>query len=172
MKKLIAITLVVTGVLAASSFANRPATAQKLQARFYCGQSYNTATKKIMPTTYVATSAKSEPVALIRWKSALGEYTPQMRCDTVSQKFQSAWKSGKLRYVAAGTDPANREGIICGLADKSQKCDRSTMLFTLRSRKDAGDVVTEIDSIRRGTASRPLDQSASGEIADLGELLK
>jgi hypothetical protein len=172
MKKFIAISLIVTGLLAAGSVANRPATAIKPQARFYCGQSYNTTTKKSVPTTFVATSAKSEPIALIRWKSALGEYTPQIRCDTVSQKFQSAWQSGKLRYVVAGTDPASRAGIICGLADKSQKCDRSTMLFTLRSRKDAGAVVTEIDSIRRGTTSAPLDESAGTEIADLEELLK
>ena len=144
---------------------------RSVQARFYCGQSYNPEAKKIMPTTFVATSAKSEPIALIRWKSGFGEYTPQGRCDKVSQKFQLAWKSGNLKYITAGTDKSTRQGIICGLANNNQKCDESKMLFTLRSDRDAGDVVSSINDIRSGRAG-VINQSTGDKLVDLEELLK
>jgi hypothetical protein len=171
MKKLIALGLVATVIVATALSASRPATAQKIQARFYCGQSYNPKAKKIMPTTFVATSAKSEPISLIRWESAVGEYTPQLRCNLVSQKFQSAWKSGNLKYITAGTDKSTRQGIICGLATPTQTCDASKQLFTLRSGRDAEGVISSINDIRVGRAG-VINQSGGDNIVDLEELLK
>lgn len=171
MKKLIVLTLV-TGVVVTELTASRPATAQKVQARFYCGQSYHPEAKKIVPTTFVATSARAEPIALLRWKSAFGAYSPQTRCNMVSQKFQSAWKNGNLRYIAAGTDQASGQGIICGLANNTQTCDKSKLLFTLRSRRDAGDVISSINDIRAGRSGGVTDQSSGGEVVNLEELLR
>ena len=173
MKKLIAFALIATGLLAVGLSANHPATAQKVQARFYCGQSYNTEAKKIMPTTFVATSTRAEPIALIRWKAGFGAYTPQMRCDQVSQKFHTAWQSGNLKSIAAGTDKASGQGIICGLASSNQTCDGSKMLFTLRSHKDAGDVIRSINDLRVGRSGNGVtNQNTGGEVTDLEELLK
>lgn len=171
MKKLITLALISAGLLATGLSTSLPATAQKVQARFYCGQSYNPGAKKIMPTTFVATSAKSEPIALIRWKLGFGAYSPQMRCNMVSQKFQSAWQSGNLKYIASGTDKASGQGIICGLANTTQTCNGSKLLFTLRNHQDAGDVISSINDIKRGGTGIS-DQSAGGEVTNLEELLK
>ena len=153
-----------------SSLADQPV--QKLQVRFYCGQSFDISSNKILPTTFAATSARTEPVALIRWNSHLSSYKPQTRCDLVSQKFQTAWSGGKLHFISAGISQKTGQGIICGTANKTQKCDESQMLFTLKNSKDAGDIVTKIGQIQRGADSSPITQSSSNEYIDLEELLK
>lgn len=145
--------------------------AQKPQVRFYCGQSFDISTNKILPTTFAATSVRQDPVAIIRWKSALG-YSPQNRCTIVSSNFQKAWNIGRLRFLRAGTSQKTGQGIICGTATKVKKCDESQMLFTLRNANDANDVIGNIREIQRGTNRDPISQSSGDEVVDLEEVLK
>jgi Circadian oscillating protein COP23 len=58
-------------------------------SKFYCGQS------KSVPTTMAQTSRGAVPV--IHWISTLGEdFTPEYRCKTVSEKFQTFYNDGML----------------------------------------------------------------------------
>ena len=142
------------------------------QVRFYCGQSFDNSSQKILPTTFAATSQRKEPVAIIRWKFGMGKYTPQARCNTVSPKFQTAWTGGKLNFITAGT-AKNGAGIICGIASKEQACDESTMLFTLKNATQAQETIAGIDGIKRGGAGGPISQSSGSiEPVNLDELLK
>lgn len=146
-------------------------TSQK-QVRFYCGQSFDNSSQKILPTTFAATSERKDPVAIIRWKFGMGSYTPQSRCNSVSPKFQTAWTGGRLHFITAGT-AKNGAGIICGVASRDRACDESTMLFTLKNTKQAQETIAGIEGIRGGSAGGPVSQSSGAiEPVSLDELLK
>lgn len=161
---LITTELIILGIQ--SSLANPPT------VRFYCGQSFDPEQKKILPTTFVATSARSESIAIIRWSSGFGGYSPQVRCNMVSTKFQSAWTGGSLKFIKAGVSNQTGQGIICGTADRQQKCDDSQILFTLKNHQDAKNVITSINNIRTGKTSGPIAQSSGDSIVDFEELTK
>jgi hypothetical protein len=149
-----------------SSMANPPT------VRFYCGQSFDADQNKILPTTFVATSARTESIAIIRWKTGFGGYSPQVRCNMVSTKFQTAWTGGNLRFIKSGVSNQTGQGIICGTADRQQKCEDSQILFTLKNHQDAKNIITNINNIRAGKTSNPLLQSSGDLLVDLEQLMK
>jgi Circadian oscillating protein COP23 len=172
MKKILS-TLTVLSCLA-SSFTLAPSATsapQNLVVRFYCGQSFDPNSNKIIPTTLIATSARREPVAFIQWKSkSFGKYTPKSRCAIVSPKLQQAWEAKRLRYLTAGTSPQTGQGIICGSSTKTQ-CNNSNMLFTLNSGADASEVIARIREIQSGKTSNPIAQSSGDNSVDMQELV-
>jgi Circadian oscillating protein COP23 len=137
------------------------------KVRFYCGQTFDPNSNQIVPTTLVATSAKQEPIALIQWKSKLnGKYTPQVRCNMVSSKFQQAWETKRLTYLTAGVAKSGA-GLICGIKSRATPCNESTMLFTLLNGADATETIDRIKNIRSGTGSNPLPQSSGNEVVEV-----
>jgi Circadian oscillating protein COP23 len=168
-KLLILATLLTTELMLITA---RPSVANPPTVRFYCGQSFDTDQKKILPTTFVATSARAESIAIIRWKSGFGGYSPQVRCNMVSTKFQSAWTGGNLKFIKAGVSNQTGQGIICGTADLQQKCDESQMLFTLKNHQDAKSIITSINSIKSGKIRNPLLQSSGDSSVDLEQLIQ
>ncbi|MCY7367385.1 MAG: COP23 domain-containing protein [Chamaesiphon sp.] len=135
---------------------------------FYCGQTFDPNSNAIVPTTLVASSAKREPVALIQWKSKLsGKYTPQVRCNTVSAKFQQAWEAKRLNYLTAGLDKASGLGIICGVKELATPCNRSSMLFTLANGADANETLDRIRGIGKGNGGGPDPQSSGNSVVDI-----
>lgn len=173
MKKILR-TLVILGCLASSFTLSPSATSapQKLVVKFYCGQSFDPDSNKIIPTTLIATSARREPVAFIQWKSkAFGKkFTPKNRCAIVSPKLQQAWQNKRLNYLTAGTN-SNNQGIICGSSSKTQ-CNDSNMLFTLNSGADAAEVIGQIRSIQSGKIENPIAQSSGSNAVDMQELVE
>ena len=135
---------------------------------FYCGQTFDPSTDKIVPTTIVASSSKREPVALIQWKSKIsGKFTPQVRCNTVSAKFQQAWSAKRLNYLTAGLDKASGLGIICGIKELVTPCNRSSMLFTLANGADANETLDRIRGIGKGNGGNPEPQSSGNSVVDI-----
>jgi hypothetical protein len=172
MKTLFLSTLIITGLIITKIEASH-ANQQKPQVRFYCGQSFDRSSNKILPTTFAATSTRTEPLAIIRWKTSFAGYNPQNRCNIVSQKFQTAWKGGRLKFLSAGTAKKTGQGIICGTASQGNTCDESSMLFTLKNSQAAGDIIDSIYQIQHGTNRDPISQSSGGSGSiDLEELLK
>jgi Circadian oscillating protein COP23 len=168
-KSLILATLLTTEL---TILAVQPSTANPSKVRFYCGQSFDPDQNKILPTTFVATSARSESIALIRWKSGFGSYSPQVRCNMVASKFQTAWTGGSLKFIKSGVSSKTGQGIICGTIDRQQKCDNSQMLFTLKNHQDAKNIIANINNIRSGKTGGPSLQSAGDSLVDLEELIK
>ncbi len=171
------ISLIISFILSGSTFgcillpiqsiAQTPA-----KVRFYCGQTFDPGSNAIVPTTVVASSSKREPVALIQWKSKLsGKYTPQVRCDTVSAKFQQAWEAKRLNYLTAGVDKKSGLGIICGIKERSTSCDRVSMLFTLSNGADANETIARIGRIKHGDEGIPISQSSGDGIIDIGSIV-
>ena len=139
---------------------------------FYCGQTFDPSTDKIVPTTIVASSSKREPVALIQWKSKIsGKFTPQVRCNTVSAKFQQAWSAKRLNYLTAGLDKASGLGIICGVKELATPCNRSSMLFTLANGADANETLDRIRGIGKGNGGNPDPQSSGNSVVDINWII-
>jgi Circadian oscillating protein COP23 len=168
-KLLILATLLTTEL---TILAVQPSTANPPTVSFYCGQSFDPDQNKILPTTFVATSARTESIAIIRWKSGFGGYSPQVRCNMVSTKFQTAWTGGNLKFIKSGVSDRTGQGIVCGTADRQQKCDDAQILFTLKNYQDAKNIITNINNIRTGKTSNPLLQSSGDSVVDLEELTK
>jgi hypothetical protein len=85
-------------LLAAGSLISFTGTAAKAQnSVFYCG------TDGEIPTTMASTSQDEVPV--IRWVSdyfADSGWTPQARCEEVSQRFQTYHQNGSLKFLTTG----------------------------------------------------------------------
>jgi hypothetical protein len=173
MKKISFAIAIITGITASSLLSAIDAIAQTpMIVKFYCGQTFDPDSNKIIPTTLIATSAKKEPVAIIQWKSKLsGKQTPQSRCNIVSAKFQQAWDAKRLNYLVSGVDKTSGLGIICGIKDKATPCNKETMLFTLVNGADANATIDRIKNIKSGAASNPIYQSSGESIVDIQSMI-
>jgi Circadian oscillating protein COP23 len=173
MKNIIS-TITIVSIMAASSIVvPTEAIAQTpITVKFYCGQTFDSDSNKIIPTTLIATSARKEPVAIVQWKSKLsGKQTPQSRCNIVSAKFQQAWEAKRLNYLVSGVDKNSGLGIICGVKDKATPCNKETMLFTLVNGADATATIDRIKNIKSGSASNPIYQSSGESIVDIQSMI-
>ena len=134
--------------------------------QFYCGKAPDPSSKSNLPATLARVSGATEEPVLIIWKSEAFKTTPQQRCETVSPKFQAALQQGR-NYVTAGIDKKSGLGMICAIANAEQVCDRSNMLFTLKSYQDAGNTIEELSQVLSGAASGPTYQSSGNRVVDL-----
>jgi hypothetical protein len=154
----------VTAIPAAASPQKIAQNAPKVQ--FYCGKAADRSSKSNLPATLAKVSGVTEEPVLIIWKSEAFKTTPQQRCETVSPKFQAALQQGR-NYVTAGIDKKSGMGMICAISNVEQACDRTRMLFTLKSYQDAGTTIEELSSVLAGTASMPQYQSGGNRVIDL-----
>ncbi len=134
--------------------------------QFYCGKATDPSSKSKLPATLAKVSGATEEPVLIIWKSEAFKTTPQQRCEIVSPKFQAAIQQGR-HYLTAGIDKKSGLGIICAISNAEQPCDRTSMLFTLKSYQDAGTTIAELASIFAGTTSTPIYQSSGNRVIDL-----
>ncbi|WP_310418728.1 COP23 domain-containing protein [Chamaesiphon sp. OTE_8_metabat_110] len=151
---------VVTTIPTAAIAQNTPT------VQFYCGKAADPSSKSNLPATVAKVSGASEELVLIIWKSEAFKTTPQQRCETVSPKFQASLQQGR-HYLTAGIDKTSGMGMICAMANAEQPCDRTNMLFTLKSYQDAGTTLEELSSVFAGTASTPQYQSSGNRVVDL-----
>jgi len=80
-------------------------------------------------------SKGTKQATLITWNSiSFGpEYTPQARCNTVSQKFQTIVNKngGKLSNLVLTVGPIGNLTVVCAINQGAYGCNRENMLFTL-----------------------------------------
>ncbi|MBV8886692.1 MAG: COP23 domain-containing protein [Chroococcidiopsidaceae cyanobacterium CP_BM_RX_35] len=71
---------------------------------------------------------------VITWNSTLGNYTPQERCQLVSQRLTAAvaQNAGKLRNMELLVGSVNQQSVVCVVNDVQPTCSKSNVLFTLR----------------------------------------
>ncbi len=143
---------------------------------FFCGKTFDTASKTQVPTTLVWTPEKQGNVALIRWKSQYfdrSKYGNERRCQEVSQKFQKLWSAGSLNYIVTGT-AANGLPIVCGVAQEGDGCDRNNQLFTLKKFSDKKVLIEQLSGIFEGKVSSPVYESGGGDSSyiDVRSLLR
>lgn len=131
---------------------------------------YNCLQYKNQPTTVVDTNRGR--IQLIVWNSnffASSGWTPEKRCQAVTQRFQTFSDNGTLRYIATGT--MNRQPVICVAEKKSSgfKCRTDGLLITLQSNDNPNQVLRDLFDISSRISSGGLSR---GGILDLEEFLE
>jgi Circadian oscillating protein COP23 len=157
-----------TIVTAQSTSGNSGGTVQ-----FSCGSADDPSSRKVLPATVATVSGNSESIALIIWKSEFfgTKYTPQQRCSIVSSAIQKSFVEGRT-YIGAGIDKQTGLGIICGVANPDQPCDRTNILLTLKSYQNAEDTLDRLGQVMSGKTGQPIYQSSGGKRVNLRDLLQ
>lgn len=152
------ITAAIAGTTVIAPFSS--ANAGPAGSRFTC------LSRQGVPATVALT--KRGPVPVINWRSTLGNgvYTPQVRCDIVSKKFQQFYENGTLNFLTTGRK--NRQPVVCVALYKGGACNQD--LFTLKPGSNPGRTLRQLMAVRTGS-SGPLNESAAREYIDVNELL-
>ena len=120
----------ITGVIA---FAGGSAVAQ-MQDRFACD------------TTQMSTTVQTErgSIPLIRWvdRSFPPPFTPEQRCQIVSDRFKKFDNNGTLKYIKA--DTINNLPALCVAAYKGGSCLPDGLLVTFKPGTDANQTLLKI----------------------------
>lgn len=130
------------------------------EVRFICALGYDQQTDKRFPTTYAWTSDGKRPV--IRWKYSWFNsktVTPQVRCEQVSSRFQTAYNKQSLAYITNSI--VKNQEVICTAKEVDAPCD--TILLTLRPEDNASEILYELKEILRGRATKPIEHSSKEE---------
>lgn len=112
-----------------------------------------------VPVTYAITPKGTIPV--INWVSDYfsgSGYTPERRCQEVSERFQTAYNQGTLNYITAGY--RNGQPVICTSSTNGGPC--SMVLFTLKPGSDASRTIQQLFDIKN-LAAGPLYESAEDD---------
>jgi Circadian oscillating protein COP23 len=109
-----------------------------------------------------AVQTRKGNVALIYWDSVIyvgAGYTPQVRCQKVTERFQKLYSNGELKYLAAGK--VSKQPVICGT--KTNKAACNNMLFTLKPGSDPRTVLKRLNDVRnRAAGSSAVEESGGG----------
>jgi Circadian oscillating protein COP23 len=140
------------------------------QTTFHCtpgqGGSYATIAKR----------GDRQTPPMIIWTSTLGEYgqyTPQRRCEIVSDKFTQAvvLNGGKLKSMLLTYGFNNRQRVICYVNRPNGSCTSDNQLFTLRP-TDYGrerQILERLVNFGVHGSGTPVQQSGELFYANVGE---
>ncbi len=121
---------------------------------FVCGKAEG------KPATVARTKKGDVPIVI--WSSegfSEAGFTPQVRCQQVSARFQTMYRSGQLKYITAGT--LNNLPVICATKQQNTTCDRQNLLYTLKANADPQLVIKKLMMVRNRATSRGLEESAA-----------
>lgn len=111
-------------------------------------------------STVVVKNQSAPPVAIIDWNldnDYFGdEYTPEARCNIVSQRFQNLYNEDKLAFLT--TDVSDWETsfgipIICSVQQSGDSCTEENLLITLENSDDPDYVLEQIMAVRNDPVS-------------------
>lgn len=154
--------LVAALALSGAAVFQTQAQAQSAPTTFHCvksGSGFATVARR---------GGKQSP-PMITWQSYIfgPEYTPEVRCNNVSQRLTSAvaQNGGSLRNLLLTTGKINGQTVICYINVGAPRCNGSNMLFTLNpeNARDPGTALASILRFGAGTGGGPLRQSESGD---------
>ena len=131
-------------------------------ARFICGL------RGGVPTTLALTPRGAVPV--IQWTSQYfnsSGYSPERRCQIVSQKFEKYYQNGTLKFLTIGK--VNGLPVICVADTKGGPCTEN--LFTIRPGSDPNLALRRMLNVR-ARASGPLNESSDRIYLDFNKFLE
>lgn len=122
----------------------QPTTAQetRMPVRFTC------ASYQGSPATVVSHNTRSDSRTVIVWNTTdFGpEYSPQVRCDIVSERFDTINQNGDLRYVVEGR--LNGYPVLCASPNAPSNqpigCSEDNLLMTLRRTDNPQSVLEQL----------------------------
>lgn len=150
--------------------ALKPMPSVSAQTTFHCTS---------MPGGTYATVAKRgdrQTPPMILWTSTLGEfgqYTPQRRCEIVSDKFTQAvaLNGGKLKSMLLTYGINNGQRVICYVNSQNGSCNSDNQLFTLRpaDRGRERQILEKLVNFGIHGTGTPVQQSGEIFYANVGE---
>ncbi len=147
-------TLATVTVVGGNNLLMSPSQAVTATTNFICGQSDG------KPATVARTKKGDVPIVI--WSSegfSEAGFTPQVRCQQVSARFQSMYRSGQLKYITAGT--LNQQPVVCATKKVNSACSSQNLLYTLKPNADAQQVIRKLTAIRNRSSSRGLEESSN-----------
>ncbi|NJO41125.1 MAG: hypothetical protein HC769_28065 [Cyanobacteria bacterium CRU_2_1] len=130
---------------------------------FFCGMDGG------VPTTLAHTDEGDVPI--IRWTSNFfndSGWTPQARCEEVSERFQKYYEQEVLDFITTGV--INGEPVVCVATEQDGPC--VGLLLTLRRGVDDPDETLQQLFNIRDTATGPIYQSSQGLYINVEEFLR
>ena len=120
-----------------------------------------------------------QPIPVVVWtkegtKYFGEEFSPQVRCDAVTQKINKAVSKngGSLKNVLLTNGVLNGHTVICALGGSDTACNSNNVLFTLKreNAKRAGAILGQLLQISRGGSGAGAIHETDGQVyVDLGE---
>jgi Circadian oscillating protein COP23 len=135
------------------------------KVEFYCSR-----TSSVDPVTMLVVEG-TEPWTIIVWKNSFGQMSPKQRCESVSNKFQAALEGKELERLGYGVNRQNGQGLICAMKYAENKCDLKHMLFAVKNKQIAQEIVGDLYGILRKNTGTPPRQSSSNESINIQELI-
>lgn len=138
------------------------APARAAATSFSCGSSNG------VPTT-IARTDDGRSVPMIRWTSNAFDgsgWTPERRCQEVSQRFESYRQQGRLAYITTGR--INSLPVICTAASDGGACDG--LLYTLKPGQDPTLALRRLFDVRF-KARGPLNETSGRLYVSVQDLL-
>jgi len=112
-----------------------------------------------VPRTVARTEKKE--VNLIVWESKAFQtsgFTPERRCNEVSDRLQKYAKGGNLRYITTGK--INNQNVICVAAYKNGQCRPNGLILTLKNDENPREVLESLfETAFKVSGGKPLTRS-------------
>lgn len=135
---------------------NQPAEIED-KIQFTCGTSYNNRLNKKVPTTLAWSPSGKR--ALIQWvKQMDSNWTPEKRCQEVSQRMQAANTAGTMQFITNGK--MNGQRVICSATEVNGDC--KNLLMTMRRDDKPLTFMNEFREVFNGRSEGVVEHS-SGE---------
>jgi len=101
-----------------------------------------------------------------------GEWTPEKRCQEVSNRFQAIYDRDSLEYITVDraqwiTD--KEVDVVCSVKKEGAKCEEDDLLFTLQTEDDPNQVLDDFMAFRKAPSqNKALTRSAEKPTFDAG----
>jgi hypothetical protein len=145
-----------------ASVLSQPTTAE--ETAFFCGTSQG------VPATIARTPRGEVPI--IFWNSSTLSKSgdmPQKLCEEVSQKFQTYYKNGTLKYIT--TERKNGQLVACVAQEENGSCSGEP-LFSLNSNESNPRVTLQRIFRIRVASAAPINETNSRLYINLDKYLK
>lgn len=130
---------------------------------FSCSQAIDPDSEdRTIPATVATIPQRQETINLIFWKTEyFAAWQPQTRCETVSPKFQTFHKDGRLKYLTHGT--ISGYPVICAVTAKDEGCNGDNQLFQVKPNNDPQLVLRQLMDVIDGKVDeRVIYESTDG----------
>lgn len=121
-----------------------------------------------VPTT-VAVMSSGKQIPMIRWVSDRftdSGWSPERRCQEVSERFTRLNDKGLLRYMTTGM--MNGMNIICTSLNRGDRCN--TLLYTLKPGQNPTQTLKSLFNVRT-YAVGPLNETGNRLYIDINDYL-
>jgi len=112
-----------------------------------------------VPRTVARTETKE--VNLIVWESKAftsSGFTPERRCNEVSDRLQKYAKGGNLRYITTGK--INNQNVVCVAAYRNGQCRPNGLILTLKNDENPREVLESLfETAFKVSGGKPLTRS-------------